>query len=108
MKSNNYNKILSIIEDIELTNKLIRELKALNKGTTENILGISSILRKKRNLTKELLSEMIEADVSFSRFEKFYQKIFSTLKDGEKKDGFTAKTEKIVALAEKVLIPASS
>ena len=108
MNNHNYHKILSIITDIELTNKLIEDLKALNKGTLENILSISSILRKKRNLTKELLSEMIDADVSFNHFEKFYQKIFSNLKDGEKKDGFTAETEKIVKLAEEVLIPTSS
>ncbi len=107
MNKQNYHKIYSIIEDIELTNKLIDDLKAVNKGTLENILGVSSILRKKRNLTKELLSEMIEADVSFSHFEKFYQKIFSHLKDAEKKSGFTAETEKIVKLAEKVLVPTS-
>ena len=107
MKNKNYNKILSIIDDLELTNKLIDDLKALNNGTTKNILGVSSILRKKRNLTKKLLSEMIAADISFSHFEKIYQVIFSSLKDGEKKDGFTEKAEKVVALAEKVLVPVS-
>lgn len=108
MNNQNYHKIRSIIADIELTNKLIEDLKALNKGTLENILGVSSILRKKRNLTKELLSEMIDADISFNHFEKFYQKIFSNLKEGEKKVGFTKETEKIVKLAEQVIVPTAS
>lgn len=83
MNNKRYFKILGIIEDIELTNKLIFDLKKVNKETNE-ILGFSSILRKKRNLTKDLLSEMIDADISFNQFEKYYLKVITYLKKGEK------------------------
>lgn len=84
MNNKRYFKILGIIEDIELTNKLIFDLKKVNKEP-DKMLGFSSILRKKRNLTKDLLSEMIDADISFSQFEKYYLKVISYLKKGEKK-----------------------
>lgn len=84
MNNQNYHKIRTIIADIELTNKLIEDLKALNKGTLENILGVSSILRKKRNLAKELLIEMIRAKFSFTQFKSLYEKIFTYLeKEGD-------------------------
>jgi len=79
---NSYYKIISIIEDIELTESLIHQLNALEEESI-NETAFAQITRKKRNLVRDLLKEMITANLSFQQFELLYQKIFSYLKTSE-------------------------
>ncbi len=102
MNKKHYYRIVNIVEDIELTNKLISDLKKTTDKPTE-ILGFTSILRKKRRLIKKLLGEMIDADISFNKFEKYYLKVISSLKSEDKKEESSKEILEIFDKMDKVL-----
>lgn len=82
MNNQAYFQVVSIIEEIELTEKLLRQLRQLKEPLNKTL--VTEIKRKKRNLVKEMLKNMIDTGVSFSQFEELYQQIFSYLKAEEK------------------------
>ena len=102
MNNQTYHRIISIIEDIELTDKLLHNLKAI-KEEPLNKIAFSEIERKKRNLIKKLLKEMINADLSFIQYENLYQKIFSYLAATEKETNLPKDWQKNINRAAQFL-----
>lgn len=82
MRNKNFFKIRSIVDDIELTQNLIIQLKAI-KEEPVNEVALSEIERKKRNLIEELLLEMIKAGFAYTQFKQLYERIFSYLESGK-------------------------
>ena len=101
MNNQSYYQILSIIEEIELTDKLLIKLNKVDEPLNETLFG--EIRRKKRNLIKEMLKEMIDAGLSFIEFESLYTKLFSYLKKDDKKANFPIEFQKNVKRAEQFL-----
>jgi len=82
MNKKAYLQIVSIIEEIELTEKLLLQLSRVEETLNKTLFN--EMKRKKRNLVKEMLKKMIDTGVSFNHFEELYQQIFAYLKIEEK------------------------
>jgi len=106
MKNNIY-LVLSKIEVIQKTDKLIKKLVELSAEEGYESIQNSSIntmLYQKRKLIKELLDEMIRANLSFYQFRSLYEKIFAYLDTGENINLLPEDLQKKVNYAEQFLV----
>ncbi len=110
MKNNIY-LVISKIEVIQKTDKLIEKLiklpaeegyEAIHRST------IKTMLFQKRKLIKELLDEMIKANLSFYQFRSLYEKIFAYLEKEESVNLLPEDLRKQVNRAEQFLEPSAS
>lgn len=102
MNNHSYHLVISKIEIIEKTEQLLIKLREIK----DEPLGKSMIMemeRKKRNLLKELLKEMIDADMIAGQFESSYQKILSYLNTSKSKNDWSEESKLQVARVEKFL-----
>ena len=110
MKNNIY-LVISKIEVIQKTDKLIEKLiklpaeegyEAIHRST------IKTMLFQKRKLIKELLDEMIKANLSFYQFRSLYEKIFAYLEKEESVNLLPEDLQKQVNRVEQFLEPSTS
>jgi hypothetical protein len=102
MRDKAFIHLSTIIEEIELTDKLLSNLNGLEESVDETLLA--EMQRKKRNLIKKMLTKMIELGLGFRQFESLYQKIFDFLKSGEKDIDIPIEFKKNVIKAERLLM----
>ncbi|MFK7933219.1 MAG: hypothetical protein AB8G22_06890 [Saprospiraceae bacterium] len=81
MDNEKYYLIVSIIEEIEKTDTLLKKLNALPQEAGSKCIN-SQIERKKRSLYQELLLELVNSKLQISEFKGLYHKIITYL--GEK------------------------
>jgi len=106
MKNNIY-LVISKIEVIQKTDKLIEklvELPAEEGYESVHNSSINTMLYQKRKLIKELLDEMIKANLSFYQFRSLYEKIFAYLEKGENINLLPEDLQKKVNYAEQFLV----
>jgi len=101
MSKKAYYQVLSIIEEIELTEKLLLQLTQVEELLNETLFN--EIKRKKRNLVKEMLKKMIDIGISVNQFEALYQSIFSYLKLEEKEVATSNNFQKSAKRVERLL-----
>jgi len=75
-------EIKGIIDEIEMTENLIIQLKKGDQGATLEVM-LGEMLRKKRNLIRELISNLIQSGIDFKEFKNLYQTAFEYLMTNE-------------------------
>lgn len=98
-----YYAILSKIEVIEKTDKLLRDLKAVDKEPLYLPL-YKNYEKRKWKLTEELLKEMMNARLSYRQFGGLYKKLFAYLYAGENEVVVSEDLRKNVNRAEQFLV----
>ena len=95
--------IISKIEIIKKTDQLLHKLYEIKSEP----LGKGMILemeRKKQDLLKELLVEMINAGISFTKFENAYMQIFTYLKSKDSETYFSKELQNNINQIEEILV----
>lgn len=103
MDKKTYYSILSKIEVIEKTDKLLRDMKTVEDEPLYVPL-YNSYAKRKWDLTEELLKEMMNARLSYRQFEGLYKKLFSFLYAGENEVIIAEDLEANVNRAEQFLV----